>query len=91
MGEWRATVTRIATEKSGESHQTEHGLIASPSSWVSERPAVGLSPQPPGGGRRFDCGDKAGFVEATMAYALDHDTVGKPAREMLRRLAKNLD
>jgi len=42
-------------------------------------------------GTRFDCGDKAGFVEATMAYALDHDTVGKPAREMLRRLAKTLD
>lgn len=42
-------------------------------------------------GTRFDCGDKAGFIEATMAYALDHDTVGKPAREMLRRLAKTLD
>ena len=42
-------------------------------------------------GTRFDCGDKAGFVEATMAYALDHDTVGKPAREMLRRLARTLD
>jgi UTP--glucose-1-phosphate uridylyltransferase len=42
-------------------------------------------------GTRFDCGDKAGFVEATMAYALDHDTVGKPAREMLRRLARSLD
>lgn len=42
-------------------------------------------------GTRFDCGDKAGFVEATMAYALDHETVGKPAREMLRRLARSLD
>jgi UTP--glucose-1-phosphate uridylyltransferase len=42
-------------------------------------------------GTRYDCGDKAGFIEATMAYALDHDTIGKPTREMLRRLAKNLD
>jgi UTP--glucose-1-phosphate uridylyltransferase len=42
-------------------------------------------------GTRFDCGDKAGFVEATMAYALTHETVAKPTREMLRRLAKTLD
>ncbi|QEX16105.1 UTP--glucose-1-phosphate uridylyltransferase [Hypericibacter terrae] len=42
-------------------------------------------------GTRYDCGDKAGFVEATVAYALEHDTIGKPAREMLRRLARNLD
>jgi UTP--glucose-1-phosphate uridylyltransferase len=42
-------------------------------------------------GTRFDCGDKAGFVEATMAYALEHETVAKPTREMLRRLAKTLD
>jgi UTP--glucose-1-phosphate uridylyltransferase len=42
-------------------------------------------------GTRFDCGDKAGFVEATLAYALDHETVGKPAREMLRRMVKSLD
>jgi UTP--glucose-1-phosphate uridylyltransferase len=42
-------------------------------------------------GTRYDCGDKAGFVEATMAYALEHETIAKPAREMLRRLARNLD
>jgi len=42
-------------------------------------------------GTRFDCGDKAGFVEATMAYALEHETIAKPVREMLRRLARNLD
>ncbi|HWA43181.1 MAG TPA: UTP--glucose-1-phosphate uridylyltransferase GalU [Hypericibacter adhaerens] len=41
-------------------------------------------------GTRFDCGDKAGFVEATLAYALEHETVGKATREMLRRLAQNL-
>jgi UTP--glucose-1-phosphate uridylyltransferase len=42
-------------------------------------------------GTRYDCGDKAGFVEATMAYALEHETIAKPTREMLRRLARNLD
>jgi UTP--glucose-1-phosphate uridylyltransferase len=42
-------------------------------------------------GRRFDCGDKAGFVEATIAYALRHETIGKEAREILRRFAGELE
>jgi UTP--glucose-1-phosphate uridylyltransferase len=42
-------------------------------------------------GRRFDCGDKAGFIEATIAYALEHETIGKAAREMVRRFAADLD
>ncbi len=42
-------------------------------------------------GRRFDCGDKAGFIEATIAYALEHETIGKATREMVRRFAADLD
>jgi UTP--glucose-1-phosphate uridylyltransferase len=42
-------------------------------------------------GRRFDCGDKAGFVEATIAYALRHETIGKETREILRRFAGELE
>ncbi|MGE3500180.1 MAG: UTP--glucose-1-phosphate uridylyltransferase GalU [Candidatus Binatia bacterium] len=42
-------------------------------------------------GRRFDCGDKAGFVEATIAYALEHETIGKASRDMVRRFAEGLE
>lgn len=27
-------------------------------------------------GERFDCGDKAGFIQATVAFALERDDVG---------------
>ena len=37
-------------------------------------------------GRRFDCGSKAGFVEATLALALERDDMGADVRAMARRL-----
>jgi UTP--glucose-1-phosphate uridylyltransferase len=39
-------------------------------------------------GTRYDCGDKAGFVEATLAYGLDHTLIGPQVRAMLRRVAE---
>jgi UTP--glucose-1-phosphate uridylyltransferase len=38
-------------------------------------------------GTRFDCGDKAGFVEANIAYALRHPEIGGKVAAALRRLA----
>ncbi|MEP6786471.1 MAG: UTP--glucose-1-phosphate uridylyltransferase GalU [Sphingomonadales bacterium] len=38
------------------------------------------------GGRRFDCGDKAGFITANIALALDRDDIGPPVREFLDTL-----
>ena len=38
-------------------------------------------------GTRFDCGSKAGFLEATLAYALTRDDLGASTREMVRRYA----
>jgi UTP--glucose-1-phosphate uridylyltransferase len=38
-------------------------------------------------GTRFDCGDKAGFLDATIAYALDHPEIGKAARAIVGRHA----
>ena len=38
-------------------------------------------------GTRFDCGDRAGFLEATIAYALRHPLVGRAAREIVQRYA----
>ena len=41
-------------------------------------------------GTRFDCGDRAGFFEANIAFALRHDQVGGAARAVIRRYAAAL-
>ena len=38
------------------------------------------------GGRRFDCGSKAGFVEATLALALERPDMADDVRAIMRRL-----
>jgi UTP--glucose-1-phosphate uridylyltransferase len=38
-------------------------------------------------GTRFDCGDKAGFIEANIAYALRHPEIGPKIAAALGRLA----
>jgi UTP--glucose-1-phosphate uridylyltransferase len=37
-------------------------------------------------GRRFDCGSKTGFVEATLALALDREDIGEDVRAVAERL-----
>ena len=37
-------------------------------------------------GRRFDCGSKTGFVEATLALALEREDMGEEVRAMAKRL-----
>ncbi|WP_128891316.1 UTP--glucose-1-phosphate uridylyltransferase GalU [Erythrobacter sp. HKB08] len=39
-------------------------------------------------GRRFDCGSKLGFVEATLALALEREDMGADVRAMAERLLK---
>ncbi|GAA0266728.1 UTP--glucose-1-phosphate uridylyltransferase GalU [Alteraurantiacibacter aestuarii] len=39
-------------------------------------------------GRRFDCGSKAGFVEATLALALEREDMGEEVRRIAERLLK---
>ncbi|WP_338446903.1 UTP--glucose-1-phosphate uridylyltransferase [Pelagerythrobacter marensis] len=39
-------------------------------------------------GRRFDCGSKTGFVEATLALALEREDMGEEVRAMAQRLLK---
>jgi UTP--glucose-1-phosphate uridylyltransferase len=34
-------------------------------------------------GRRFDCGDKLGFLEANFAFALERDDLGPALRQVL--------
>ncbi len=38
-------------------------------------------------GTRFDCGSKAGFLEANIAYALERDDLGGRMRDILRKYA----
>ena len=37
-------------------------------------------------GTRYDCGDKAGFIEANAAFALAHPEIGPQVRDVLRKL-----
>jgi UTP--glucose-1-phosphate uridylyltransferase len=37
-------------------------------------------------GQRYDCGSKTGFVEATLALALDRDDIGAEVRRIAQRL-----
>ncbi len=37
-------------------------------------------------GRRYDCGSKTGFIEATLALALDRDDIGGEVRAIAERL-----
>lgn len=38
-------------------------------------------------GRRFDCGDKVGFFEANLAFALAREDIGPAARDILKNYA----
>jgi len=39
-------------------------------------------------GERFDCGDKAGFIEATIAFGLRHPVLGGAVREIVERYGR---
>ena len=41
-------------------------------------------------GRRFDCGDKAGFIEANIAFALNHPKIGGKIRGAVLDFAEDL-
>jgi UTP--glucose-1-phosphate uridylyltransferase len=41
-------------------------------------------------GKRFDCGSKEGFLEATVEFALEHPEVGRGFREYLLKLRSGL-
>ena len=41
-------------------------------------------------GTRFDCGTHLGLIEATIRYALDHEKLSDPAREVMQRALSEL-
>jgi UTP--glucose-1-phosphate uridylyltransferase len=42
-------------------------------------------------GRRYDCGNKLGYLQATVELSLRHPVLGKEFRSYLRRVASTLD
>jgi UTP--glucose-1-phosphate uridylyltransferase len=40
-------------------------------------------------GKRYDCGSKLGYLQATVEYGLKHVTLGAPFRDYLRELMKS--
>jgi UTP--glucose-1-phosphate uridylyltransferase len=52
---------------------------------IGGKPLHGLRVQ----GRRFDCGDKLGFFEANIAFALKRDDLAGGARRILRQYAES--
>ena len=41
-------------------------------------------------GTRFDCGTHLGLIEATIRYALDHETLSDAARGMMQNALSEL-
>lgn len=41
-------------------------------------------------GKRYDCGSKLGYLQATVEYGLKHDSLGHPFSSYLKQLAKDL-
>jgi UTP--glucose-1-phosphate uridylyltransferase len=42
-------------------------------------------------GTRYDCGDKLGYLEATVAYGLHHPVFGEPFAAILRKMIARID
>ena len=41
-------------------------------------------------GKRYDCGSKLGYLQATVEYGLKHESLGAKFRDYLRNLATTL-
>ena len=56
------------------------------STLLAEKPVLAYRFQ----GTRFDCGTHIGLVEATIRYALDHETLSDAAREVMQKALSEL-
>jgi UTP--glucose-1-phosphate uridylyltransferase len=66
-----------AKPRAGNEIQLTDGLAA----LIAEgQPFYGFRPA----GRRFDCGDKLGYLEATVALGLEHPELGAGLRRILK-------
>ena len=63
----------------------ELGMDNAVNALLGERDLYGLEVE----GTRYDCGDKLGYIQATIDYALKHETIGDGVKDYLKSL--NLD
>jgi len=63
----------------------ELGMDHAVNALLGERDLYGLEVE----GTRYDCGDKLGYIQATIDYALKHEKIGDGVKDYLKSL--NLD
>ncbi|MEX2453230.1 MAG: UTP--glucose-1-phosphate uridylyltransferase GalU [Rhodospirillaceae bacterium] len=68
----------LSEKKKGSGGEIQ--LTDSMARMIGQKPFHGLRFE----GHRFDCGDKAGFFEANLAYALQREDLGDQIREILK-------
>jgi len=71
------TIRKTASDKSGEIQITDAIKLL-----LETQPVYGYLFE----GKRYDCGDKLGFIEATIELALKRSEFGQPLREYLKSL-----
>lgn len=71
------TIKETASDKSGEIQITDAIKLL-----LETQPVYGYLFE----GKRYDCGDKLGFIEATIELALKRSEFGQPLREYLKSL-----
>ena len=71
------TIKKTASDKSGEIQITDAIKLL-----LETQPVYGYLIE----GKRYDCGDKLGFIEATIELALKRSEFGQPLREYLKSL-----
>lgn len=60
----------------------ELGLDHAFNALLNKKPLYGYELE----GKRYDCGDKLGYVQATVEYALDHPVIGPEFKQYLKKL-----
>jgi len=79
-----AVMTELGRQKPGQGGEIQ--LTDAMAATIDRVPFHGLRFE----GARYDCGNKAGYIEAILAYALDHPDTGEATARLIRDLAQRL-
>ncbi len=71
-------------DSGGEGHAKEYQLTDALSDLVETLPTIGV----PFVGQRYDCGNPYGFIEANLAFALQHEELRERVLELMQRFSK---
>jgi UTP--glucose-1-phosphate uridylyltransferase len=72
-----AAIRRTAVDSKGEIQITDAIKVL-----LADQPVYGYLFE----GKRYDCGNKSGFLEATIALALKHPEFSDQLRDLIKRL-----